>query len=95
MANFTEDQAKASKIIEIKKVTINDNFSSWKAMISGSDGEQKAIRVRNVDGDADIATLKSEIIAELTGSHEYFVPRTPPVVTTVKSHADNDGDTLG
>ena len=95
MARFTEDQAKASKIVKIQKVTVNDTFSSWKAMISGSDGQMVSIRLGNTDADANIATLKSEIIAELTGSHDYTVPKTPAVVTTTRPHAANDGDTLG
>ena len=95
MTRFTEDQAKASKIVKIQKVTVNDTFSSWKAMISGSDGQMVSMRLRNTDADANIATLKSEIIAELTGSHDYNVPKTPAVVTTTRPHAANDGDTLG
>ena len=43
--------------------------------------------------DANIATVKAQLVAHLTGS-EYYVAPTPPVVSGSNEFGDSIGDTL-
>ena len=95
MALFTEAQANSSKIESIKKVEINDSFSSWKVQISGSDGQVIMHRITTLGSDASISDIKSDTITHLTESVDYRVAVTPPTVAVSEAFTSNVGDTLG
>ena len=94
MANITEAQAEASKLESAKKEFTDGNFAYWVLRVSGSDGQYHQFVDHNLAADANIATIKAQLVAHLTGS-EYYVAPTPPVVSGSGHYASNVGDTLG
>ena len=94
MANFTEAQAEASKIESTKKEFIDGSFGYWVLRVSGSDGQYHQFVDHNMAAGANIATVKAQLVAHLTGS-EYYVAPTPPVVSGSIEFGGNVGDTLG
>ena len=94
MANFTEAQAEASKIESTKKEFIDGSFGYWVLRVSGSDGQYHQFVDHNMAADANIATVKAQLVAHLTGS-EYYVAPTPPVVSGSVEFSSNVGNTLG
>ena len=94
MANFTEAQAEASKIQSTNKEFIDGSFGYWVLRVSGSDGQYHQFVDHNMAADANIATVKAQLVAHLTGS-EYYVAPTPPVVSGSVEFSSNVGNTLG
>ena len=94
MANFTEAQAEASKLQSANKEFIDGSFGYWVLRVSGSDGQYHQFVDHNMAADANIATVKAQLVAHLTGS-EYYVAPTPPVVSGSVEFSSNVGNTLG
>tara|TARA_R100001377_G_scaffold78515_1_gene56283 strand:+ start:44 stop:331 length:288 start_codon:yes stop_codon:yes gene_type:complete len=94
MALFTEAQAQASKLEKTNKIVVNGVFSTWKAQISGSDGQIYSIRIDNLAADANVAAIKNEAIAYLTGSVNYQPSVAGPTVVVSSEFAGSNGDTL-
>ena len=94
MAQFTEAQAEASKLQSANKEFINGSFGYWVLRVSGSDGQYHQFVDHNMAADANISTIKAQLVGHLTGS-EYYVEPTPPVVSGSVHYASNVGDTLG
>ena len=94
MANFTEAQADASKLESANKEFINGSFGYWVLRVSGSDGQYHQFVDHNMAADANIATVKAQLVAHLTGS-EYYIEPTPPVVSGSVEFSANVGNTLG
>ena len=94
MANFTEAEAEASKIVSTNKEFINGSFGYWVLRVSGSDGEYHQFVDHNLVEGASIAQIKARLVGQLTSS-EYYVEPTPPVVSGSVEFSSNVGNTLG
>ena len=94
MANFTEAQAEASKLESAKKEFTDGNFAYWVLRVSGSDGQYHQFVDHNLAADANIATIKAQLVAHLTGS-EFYVAPVPPVISGSIEFSSNVGQTLG
>ena len=94
MANFTEAQAEASKLESTNKEFIDGSFGYWVLRVSGSDGQYHQFVDHNMAADANIATVKAQLVAHLTGS-EYYVAPVPPVISGSVEFSSNVGNTLG
>ena len=94
MANFTEAQAEASKLQSANKEFIDGSFGYWVLRVSGSDGQYHQFVDHNMAAGANIATVKAQLVAHLTGS-EYYVAPVPPVVSGSVEFSSNVGNTLG
>jgi hypothetical protein len=81
MANFTLNQATASRLDEANKNYVDGSFGYWTFRVSGSDGESKFWVDHNTAEDANTATIKAAVLCHMTSSEQYFVPVTPPVVS--------------
>ena len=94
MANFTEAQAEASKLESANKEFINGSFGYWVLRVSGSDGQYHQFVDHNLAADANIATIKAQLVAHLTGS-EFYVAPVPPVISGSNEFVSNIGNALG
>ena len=94
MANFTEAQATGSKLQSANKEFTDGNFAYWVLRVSGSDGQYHQFVDHNLAADANIATIKAQLVAHLTGS-EFYVAPVPPVISGSIEFSSNVGQTLG
>ena len=94
MANFTEAEAEASKLVSANKEFIDGSFGYWVLRVSGSDGQYHQFVDHNLAAGANVAAIKAQLVGHLTGS-EYYVAPTPPVVSGSSHFVDDTGDTLG
>jgi hypothetical protein len=81
MANFTLNQATASRLEEANKNYVDGSFGYWTFRVSGSDGETKFWVDHNTAEDANTATIKAAVLCHMTSSEQYVVPITQPVVS--------------
>jgi|TARA_Y100000310_G_scaffold56041_1_gene51375 hypothetical protein len=81
MANFTIAQASASKIETAEKNYVNSSFGYWTFRVSGSDGESKFWVDHDLAENANSDAIQDAVFHHMTGSEEYFVAVTPPVVS--------------
>ena len=81
MANFTLNQATASRLELAEKNYVDGSFGYWTFRVSGSDGESKFWVDHNTAEDANTAAIKATVLCHMTSSEQYFVPITPPVVS--------------
>ena len=94
MANFTEAEAEASKLVSANKEFIDGSFGYWVLRVSGSDGQYHQYVDHDLAANASIANIKAKLVGHLTGS-EYYVAPTPPVVSGSNEFVSNIGNTLG
>tara|TARA_Y100000310_G_C20369066_1_gene662652 strand:- start:168 stop:449 length:282 start_codon:yes stop_codon:yes gene_type:complete len=81
MANFTAAQASASKIEAAEKNYVDGNWGYWTFRVSGSDGESKFWVDHNTAEDANSDAIQDAVFNHMTGSENYFVEVTQPVVS--------------
>ena len=94
MANFTEAEAEASKLVSANKEFIDGSFGYWVLRVSGSDGQYHQFVDHNLAESTNLTGIKNRLIGHLTGS-EYYVEPTPPVISGSIEFGSNVGDTLG
>ena len=94
MANFTEDQAEASKLQSSNKEFNAGNFAYWVLRASGSDGQYHQFVDHKLAEDASLPVIKARMVGHLTGSNYYVAP-TEIVVSGSVEFSGNVGDTLG
>ena len=94
MANFTEDQAEASKLQSSNKEFNDGNFAYWVLRASGSDGQYHQFVDHKLAEDASLPVIKARMVGHLTGSNYYVAP-TEIVVSGSVEFSGNVGDTLG
>ena len=95
MAHFTEAQAVSSSLESCHKEFVDGDFSYWVLRISGSDGQHHQFVDHDLAEDASISDIKSKLVGHLTGSTEYYVEPTPPVISSSAEFGSNIGDKLG
>ena len=95
MAHFTEAQAVSSSLESCHKEFVDGDFSYWVLRISGSDGQHHQFVDHDLAEDASISDIKSKLVGHLTGSTEYYVEPTPPVISSSAEFSSNIGDKLG
>ena len=81
MANFTKAQATSSKLEEAQKNYVDGSFGYWTFRVSGSDGESHFWVDHNTAENANTATIKAAVLCHMTGSEDFHVEVTPPVVS--------------
>jgi len=94
MANFTEDQAEASKLESTKKEFTDGNFAYWILRVSGSDGQYRQFIDKDLPENATLAKVKSKLVGHMTGS-DFYIAKVPPVISGSVSYASAIGNTLG
>ena len=95
MAHFTEAQAQNSKLDSARKEFTDGDFAYWVLRVSGSDGQYHQFVDHDLAEDATLTQIKNKLIGHLTGSTEYYVEPTPPVISGSAHFVDDKGDTLG
>lgn len=95
MALFTEAQAVSSSLESCHKEFVDGDFSYWVLRISGSDGQHHQFVDHELAEDATLSQIKDRLIGHLTGSTEYYVEPTPPVISSSAEFSSNIGDKLG
>ena len=95
MAHFTEAQAQSSKLESARKEFTDGNFAYWVLRVSGSDGQQHQFVDHDLAEDATLTQIKNKLIGHLTGSTEYYVEPTPPVISSSAHFPTGIGKTLG
>ena len=81
MANFTLNQATASRLELAEKNYVDGSFGYWTFRVSGSDGESKFWVDHNTVENANTATIKAAVLCHMTSSENYFVEVIPSVVS--------------
>ena len=94
MANFTEAEAEASKLVSANKEFIDGSFGYWVLRVSGSDGQYHQFVDHDLAANASISVIKARLVGHLTGS-EFYVEPTPPTVSGSVEFSSNVGNTLG
>ena len=95
MAHFTEAQAQSSKLESARKEFTDGNFAYWVLRVSGSDGQYHQFVDHDLAEDATLTQIKNKLIGHLTGSTEYYVEPTPPVISSSAHFPTGIGKTLG
>ena len=95
MSLFTEAQAQNSKLESCRKEFTDGDFSYWVLRISGSDGQIHQFVDHELAEDATLSQIKSKLIGQLTGSTEYYVEPTPPVISSSAHFPTGIGKKLG
>ena len=95
MANFTEAQAASSSLKYCFKEFVDDNFSYWILGVSGSDGQGHQFVDHELAENATLSQIKNRLIGHLTGSTEYFIEPTPPVISSSAHFPSGIGNKLG
>ncbi len=81
MANFTLNQATASRLEAAEKNYVDGNFGYWTFRVSGSDGESKFWVDHDLAEGANTATIKAAVLCHMTSSEDFHVEVAPPVVS--------------
>ena len=81
MAHFTVAQASASKIELAEKNYVDGSFGYWTFRVSGSDGESKFWVDHDLAENASSNVIRNKVLNHMTGSEDFFVAVTPPVVS--------------
>ena len=95
MAHFTEAQAQASKLESARKEYTDGNFAYWVLRVSGSDGQYHQFVDHDLAEGSTLTQIKNKLIGHLTGSAEYYVEPTPPVISSSAHFPTGIGKTLG
>jgi hypothetical protein len=95
MAHFTEAQAVSSFLESCRKEFTDGDFSYWVLRVSGSDGQHYQFVDHELAEDATLSQIKNRLIGHLTGSTEYYVEPTPPVISSSAHFPTGIGKTLG
>ena len=95
MAFFTESQAQSSKLESCRKEFMDGDFRYWVLRVSGSDGQYHQFVDHELAESATLSQIKNKLMGHLTGSTEYYVPPTPPVISGSDHFPSGIGKTLG
>ena len=95
MAHFTEAQAQNSKLESARKEFTDGDFAYWVLRVSGSDGQYHQFVDHDLAEGSTLTQIKNKLIGHLTGSAEYYVEPTPPVISSSAHFPTGIGKTLG
>ena len=95
MAHFTEAQAQNSKLDSVRKEFTDGDFAYWVLKVSGSDGQYYQFVDHELVEGATLSQIKNKLIGHLTGSTEYYVEPTPPVISSSAHFPSGIGNKLG
>ena len=95
MAHFTEAQAQSSKLESCRKEFTDGNFAYWVLRVSGSDGQYHQFVDHELVEGATLSQIKNKLIGHLTGSTDYYIEPTPPVISSSVHFPSGIGNKLG
>ena len=95
MSLFTEAQAQSSSLESCHKEFTDGDFAYWVLRVSGSDGQHHQFVDHDRAEDATLTQIKNKLIGHLTGSTEYYVEPTPPVISSSAHFPTGVGSKLG
>jgi len=95
MAHFTEAQAVSSSLNYCYKEFMDGNFSYWILGVSGSDGQGRQFIDHELAESATLSQIKKRLIGHLTGSTNFYIKPTPPVVSASAHFPTGIGKKLG
>jgi len=95
MSLFTEAQAVSSSLSSCHKEFVDGNFSYWVLRVSGSDGQIHQFVDHELSENATLSQIKNKLIGHLTGSTQYYVEPTPPVISSSAHFPSGIGNKLG
>jgi hypothetical protein len=81
MANFTLNQATASRLEAAEKNYVDGSFGYWTFRVSGSDGETKFWVDHDLVENASTGSIKAAVLCHMTSSEDFYVEAVPPVVS--------------
>ena len=95
MSLFTEAQAVSSSLLSCVKEFTDGNFAYWVLRVSGSDGQMHQFVDNELAENATLSQIKNKLIGHLTGSTQYYVEPTPPVISSSAHFPSGIGNKLG
>jgi len=95
MALFTEAQAVSSSLQSCHKEFTDGDFAYWVLRVSGSDGQHHQFVDHELAEGATLSQIKNKLIGHLTGSTQYYVEPTPPVISSSAHFPSGIGNKLG